>query len=173
MGKGWSGKPRPTASQDQNKATKSYPQQPLATDTLVGRAVKVEDGDSITVLNSTNTQYRIRLQGIDAPERGQPYGNASRKHLASLVAGKAVTVKWVKRDRYGRIVGFVIVDGHDVNLVQVKAGMAWFYRYYQKELSRENRKLYAQAEDEARANKKGLWQDKNPMPPWEWRRFDK
>ncbi len=128
-------------------------------------------GDSITVLDSTNTQYRIRLQGIDAPERKQAFGNASRKHLASLFAGKQVTVKWAKRDRYGRIVGFVIVDGHDVNLAQVKAGMAWFYRYYQKELSRENRKLYTQGEDEARANKKGLWQDKNPMPPWEHRRL--
>ncbi len=86
------------------------------------------DGDSITVLDNTNTQYRIRLQGIDAPERKQAFGNASRKYLASLVASKAVTVQWVKRDRYGRVVGFVIVDGHDVNLVQVKAGMAWFYR---------------------------------------------
>ena len=140
-------------------------------DTLTGKVVKVADGDSITVLENTNTQHRIRLQGIDAPERKQAFGNASRKHLASLVAGKEVTVKWAKRDRYGRIVGTVIVDGHDMNLAQVKTGMAWFYRYYQKELSAENRKLYAQAEDEARANKKGLWQDKNPMPPWEWRRL--
>ncbi len=130
-------------------------------------------GDSITVLESTNTQHRIRLQGIDAPERKQAFGNASRKHLASLVAGKEVTVKWAKRDRYRRIVGFVIVDGQDVNLEQVKAGMAWFYRYYQKELSLENRKLYAQAEDQARSNKMGLWRDKHPMPPWEWRRLNR
>ncbi len=139
-------------------------------DTLTGKVVKVADGDSITILDNTNAQHRIRLQGIDAPERKQAFDNASRKHLASLVAGKTVTVKWDKRDRYGRIVGFVIVDGQDVNLAQVRAGMAWFYRYYQKELSRENRKLYAQTEDEARANKKGLWQDKNPIPPWEHRK---
>ncbi len=139
-------------------------------DTLTGKVVKVADCDSITVLDNTNIQHRIRLQGIDAPERKQSFGNASRKHLASLVAGKTVTVKWDKRDRYRRIVGFVIVDGQDVNLAQVKAGMAWFYRYYQKELGAENRKLYAQAEDEARAIKKGLWQDKNPLSPWEWRR---
>ncbi len=82
-------------------------------------------------------------------------------------------MKWAKQDRYRRIVGFVIVDGHDVNLAQVKAGMAWFYRYYQKELSRENRKRYAQAEDQARTDRLGLWQDKNPMPPWEHRRFYK
>ena len=138
-------------------------------DTLTGKVVKVADSATVTILDN-NTQHKIRLQGIDAPERKQLFGNASRKHLATLVTGKEITVKWDNRDRYGRIVGFVIVDGQDVNLAQVKAGMAWFYRYYQKELSRENRKLYAQAEDEARANKKGLWQHKNPMPPWEWRR---
>ena len=77
-----------------------------------------------------------------AVDADQAFGNASRKHLASLVAGKEVTVKWAKRDRYRRIVGFVIVDGHDVNLAQVKAGMAWFYRYYQRELSPEDRRLY-------------------------------
>jgi endonuclease YncB( thermonuclease family) len=142
---------------------------PTLANTLTGKVVKVADGDTITVLED-NTQHRIRLQGIDAPERKQAYGNASRKHLADLVAGKTVTVEWDKRDRYGRIVGFVIVDGQDMNLEQLKAGMAWFYRYYQKELSPEKRKLYAQAEGEARANKKGLWQDKNPVPPWEWRR---
>ncbi len=69
--------------------------------------------------------------------------------------------------------GFVLVDGQDVNLAQVKAGMAWFYRYYQKELSVENRQRYAQAEDKARANKKGLWQNKSPLPPWEWRRLNR
>ncbi len=139
-------------------------------DTLTGKVVKVADGDSITVLDSTNTQHRIRLQGIDAPEKGQPYGNASSKHLASLVAGKTVSVKWAKRDRYRRIVGFVIVDGQDVNLVQVKAGMAWFYRYYQRELSSEDRRRYATAENQARTDRLGLWQDKNPMPPWEYRK---
>ncbi len=141
-------------------------------DTLTGKVVKVADGDTVTILDN-NTQHKIRLQDIDAPERKQPFGNASRKHLATLVAGQEITVKWENRDRYGRIVGFVILDGQDVNLAQVKTGMAWFYRYYQKELSAENRKLYAQAEDEARANKKGLWQDKNLMPPWEHRRLYK
>ncbi len=141
-----------------------------AADTLTGKVIKVADGDSITILDSTNTQHRVRLQGIDAPERKQAFGNASRKQLASLVAGKTVTVKWDKRDRYGRIVGFVIVDGHNVNLVQVKAGMAWFYRYYQRELSPEDRGRYATAENQARTDRLGLWQDKNPMPPWEYRK---
>ena len=82
-----------------------------------------------------------------------------------------MTVKWDKRDRYSRIVGFVFVDGQDVNLVQVKAGMAWFYRYYQRELSPEDRRRYAKAENQARTDRLGLWQDKNPMPPWEHRRL--
>jgi endonuclease YncB( thermonuclease family) len=133
--------------------------------------VKVTDGDNITVLDNTNTQYRIRLQGIDAPERKQAFGNASRKHLASLVAGKTVTVKWGKRDRYGRIVGFIFLDGQDMNLEQIKAGMAWFYRYYQRELSPEDRRRYAKAEDQARTHRLGLWQHKSPMPPWEYRRL--
>ncbi len=141
-------------------------------DTLTGKVVKVADGDTITVLDN-NTQHKIRLQGIDAPERKQPFGNASRKHLARLVAGKTVTVNWDKRDRYSRIVGFVLVDGQDVNLVQVKAGMAWFYRYYQRELSSEDRRRYATAENQARTDRLGLWQDKNPMPPWEFRRLQR
>ena len=77
-------------------------------DTLTGKVVKVADGDTVTILDN-NTQHKIRLQGIDAPERKQPFGNASRKHLATLVAGQEITVKWENRDRYGRIVGFVIV----------------------------------------------------------------
>ncbi len=82
-------------------------------------------------------------------------------------------MKWAKRDRYGRIVGFVFVDGKDINLVQLKAGMAWFYRYYQKELSAEDRRRYAQAEDEARYERLGLWRENNPIPPWEHRRLYK
>ena len=93
-------------------------------DTLTGKVVKITDGDTLYVLDANYQQHKIRLAEIDAPERKQTFGNASRKHLATLVAGKQVTVKWDKRDRYSRIVGFVIVDGHDVNLAQVRAGKA-------------------------------------------------
>jgi endonuclease YncB( thermonuclease family) len=142
-------------------------------DTLTGRVVKVADGDTVTVLDHANTQYRIRLQGIDAPERRQAYGNASRKHLASLVAGKTVTVEWDKRDRYGRIVGKVLVGDVDVCLEQVRAGYAWHFKRYQHEQSPEDRQLYAQAEEKARADRLALWQDKHPVPPWKWRRMNR
>jgi len=93
----------------------------------------------VTVVDRTGKEHKIRLAGIDAPERKQAYGLASRKHLASIVAGKQVTVEYQKRDRYGRIVGKVLVDGIDVCLEQVKAGFAWHYKKYQHEQSAEDR----------------------------------
>jgi micrococcal nuclease len=83
---------------------------------------------------------------------------------------RQVTVEWNKRDRYGRTVGVVLVDGHDVNLEQVRAGMAWWYRQYAKEQTPSDRQLYELAENDARAAKRGLWADNEPVPPWEWRR---
>lgn len=131
---------------------------------LVGRVVKVSDGDTITVLDSSKTQHKIRLQGIDAPEKKQAFGNASRKFLAGLVANREVRVAWSKRDRYQRILGTVFVDGKDANLEMLKAGMAWHYKKY------DSTPAYAQAESEARAAKRGLWQDKNPTEPEQFRK---
>ncbi len=138
-------------------------------DTLTGHVVKVTDGDTITVLDVSKTQHKIRLAGIDAPEKKQAYGEASRKHLASLVAGQTVTVNWTKRDKYRRIVGVVIFNNLDVNLEQIRNGYAWHYKEYEREQSPADRKVYADAELEARTKRVGLWQDKNPVPPWEWR----
>jgi endonuclease YncB( thermonuclease family) len=138
---------------------------------LTGKVVKVVDGDTIYVLDDALTQHKIRLSGIDAPEKNQPYGLASRKHLASLVAGKSVTVEYTKHDRYGRVVGKVVIDGVDACLEQIKAGLAWHYKKYQNEQERGDRTLYAQAENQARAERIGLWRDNNPRPPWEFRRL--
>lgn len=135
-----------------------------------GRVVAVTDGDTIKVLDASRVEHKIRLTGVDAPERGQPYRNASRKHLADLVAGKQVTVESNKNDRYGRVLGKVIVDGTDANLEQVKAGYAWWYRYYAKEQPRADRKAYEQAEVTAKAEGRGLWADSNPINPYEWRK---
>lgn len=131
---------------------------------LHGRVVKVSDGDTITVLDASKTQQKIRLQGIDAPEKGQAFGKASGKFLSGLVAGRDVKVQWSKKDRYGRILGTVYVDGREVNLEMLRAGMAWHYKKY------DSTPAYAQAETEARAAKRGLWQDKNPTEPEEFRK---
>ena len=144
-----------------------------------GKVVAVTDGDTIKVLDAQKVQHKIRLTGIDAPERKQPFGNVSREHLASLVAGREVFVESQKTDRYGRTLGKVWVQPADcptcgktldANYAQVLAGMAWWYRYYAREQTPEDQGRYESAEEEARLRKRGLWSDKAPIPPWDWRR---
>ena len=137
---------------------------------LTGRVVAVADGDTITVLDSNWQQNKVRLNGIDAPEKSQPFGSRSRQHLRALVHGRDIVVKWNKRDRYGRILGKVLVGSVDVNLEQIRAGLAWHYKRYEREQSREDRETYATAELDARTAKRGLWIDPAPIPPWEFRR---
>lgn len=144
-----------------------------------GRVVAVSDGDTIKVLDETNQSIKIRLAGIDAPERDQPFGNASRKHLENMVAGEQVRVESIKHDRYGRVLGKVWVRPSDcsrcgktlnVNHAQILSGMAWWYRYYASDQSEEDRGRYESAEQEARARGWGLWAEPQPIPPWDWRR---
>ncbi len=139
-------------------------------ETLTGYVVSVADGDTITVLDSNKQQVKIRLSGIDAPEKKQPFGERSKQHLAEMVFNKTVTVEWDKLDRYGRTVGKVMVNGVDVNLVQVKAGMAWWYEKYRKEQSERDQYTYSAQEQEARGRRVGLWSNPNPVPPWDWRK---
>ena len=138
-------------------------------DNLLGKVINVADGDTITVLDSGKMQHKIRLAGIDAPEKKQAFGNRSKESLSDMVFDKTVNVETEKRDRYGRQIGKVLVNGQDVNLVQVERGMAWFYRQYQREQSPNDRRLYEAAEDAAKAGKRGLWRDSEPVPPWDFR----
>ena len=121
---------------------------------ITGRVVAVTDGDTIKVLDDANNEHKVRLTGIAAPERGQPFGTASRKYLASMVAGREVFVESDKKDRYGRDLGKVWVQPNDcptcgktldVNYAQILAGMAWWYRYYAKEQSLEDIGRYESA----------------------------
>ncbi len=137
---------------------------------LVGRVIAVADGDTVTVLDAARQQHRIRLVGIDAPERGQAFGNRARQHLADRVFQREVQVEYDKRDRYGRILGKIVLDGEDINLMMVRDGMAWHYRQFQRDQRPADRTLYADAEREARAAGRGLWADAHPQPPWEFRR---
>ncbi len=142
----------------------------LQADTLQGKVVSVADGDTITVLDGNKTQHKIRLQGIDAPEKAQAFGQKSKQSLNQLVHSKIVTVEFQKKDKYGRTVGKVILNGTDVCLEQIKLGMAWHYKQYQSEQPKEDRDTYAQAELTARTQAVGLWKDKSPTSPWEFRR---
>ncbi|CAG1004641.1 Endonuclease YhcR [Methylophilaceae bacterium] len=144
-----------------------------AADTLQGRVVGVSDGDTVTLLDDSNTQFKIRLMGIDAPEKKQAFGSRSKESLSALVFNKQVIVEYNKKDKYGRTVGKILVDGVDANLEQIKAGLAWHYKKYQKEQSLDDRSIYAQAEEQARAERRGLWLDAEPTPPWDWRKQQK
>jgi len=141
--------------------------------TLQGRVVGVADGDTITVLDATNTKHKIRLQGIDAPEKAQAFGQRSKQSLSDLVFNKQVTVDFHQKDQYGRTLGKVLLDDNDMCLEQIKLGMAWHYKQYASDQPKEDRALYAQTELDAKAKKLGLWSDPSPTPPWQFRRQQK
>lgn len=150
-------------------------------ETLTGKVVGVSDGDTITVLDANREQYKIRISGIDAPEKAQPFGQRSKESMSALVFGKDVDVQWNKRDRYQRIVGKVMVADPgclvdqcpktlDAGLAQITGGLAWWYRKYMKEQSPEDAQRYEVAEQEAQSRRVGLWADGQPTPPWDWRK---
>jgi len=137
--------------------------------TLTGKVIGVLDGDTIEVLDSSRHPHRIRLAGIDAPEKAQPFGQGSKQNLSDLVFGKQVEVDEGKADKYGRTVGKVSINGADANLAQVKAGFAWHYKQYASEQNAIDRALYSTAEERARSSGTGLWRDPKPQAPWDWR----
>ena len=157
---------------------------PALADTLQGKVVKIADGDTVTIVDNQGQKHRIRVAGIDAPEKDQPYGDISTQGLNKLVSGRIVTIEYEKWDRYKRIIGKVLVDPPgevfcmaldcvkkiDAGLEQIKAGLAWHYKYYQMEQTAEDRKMYSDTEIKIREKQLGLWKDKQPIPPWEWRK---
>ena len=134
---------------------------------LEGKVVAVLDGDTIEVLDGAKKLHRVRFDGIDAPERGQPFGNRAKSTLSDLVFGKNVRVDTEGPDKYDRTIGRVHVDGRDVGLAMLEAGVAWHYTKYDQ--SNE----YAAGEKSARDARRGLWADRSPVPPWEWRKLSK
>jgi endonuclease YncB( thermonuclease family) len=140
---------------------------------IEGLVIGVSDGDTITVLDENRHQHKIRLAGIDAPEKRQDFANRSKQSLSDLVYRLHVIVETGKTDRYGRLVGKVSVDGQDVNLEQVRRGMAWHYKAYEREQLPADRQAYTDAENAARAARRGLWGIPAPTPPWEFRQTKK
>ena len=139
-------------------------------ETMSGEVVGLADGDTVTVLDASKVQHRIRLAGIDAPEKKQAFGERSRQSLSDLVFRKQVTVEYTKTDRYGRIVGKVVANGRDVSLAQVQRGLAWHYKAYERDQTLADRTQYSQAESSAREAHVGLWRDQRPTAPWDYRK---
>jgi len=135
---------------------------------LSGPVVGVTDGDTVTVLVGENTsaltEVKIRLSEIDSPEKNQPFGMRSKQALSSEVFNQTVRVESTGKDRYGRTLGTLYLGSENINHWLVREGWAWRYDRYSK--SEELLRL----QDEARAAKRGLWADKEPVRPWEWRK---
>lgn len=133
-----------------------------------GRVVAILDGDTIEVLHNRTTE-RIRLAGIDCPERKQPFGQRAKQATSAFSFGQHVTVHSAGKDRYGRTVGTVeLTDGTNLNYELVRQGWCWWYwKYAPDEI------VLAVLEMRARDAKKGLWADEEPIPPWEWRKQGK
>jgi micrococcal nuclease len=133
---------------------------------FTGKVVRVMDGDTLEVLTQDMTPIRVRLSGIDCPEKGQAFGQRAKQAASDLAFGKTVEVRDKGRDRYGRTAGEVILeDGRSLNRELVRAGLAWWYRQYAKKDAD-----LARLEKEAREAKLGLWADADPLPPWNWRK---
>ena len=140
----------------------------LSSAQLKGKVVKITDGDSVTLLDEDNTQHKIRLWGIDCPERGQDYGTKATNHTKELCAGKYVTVQIKGTDQYKRTLGIIIVDGTGVNVNEslLSNGLAWMYRYTKD-------KNYQSLENEARKKNINIWSMKNPIEPYHFRKNKK
>lgn len=136
----------------------------LIADELRGKVVGISDGDTIVVLDANRVQHKIRLQGIDAPESSQAFGQKSKAALGEKIHEKDVVVKWTKKDRYDRMLGEVFFGKRFINLEMVKDGWAWHYKQYSSSPE------LAAAENAARSAKRGLWADPNPTPPWDYRK---
>ena len=132
---------------------------------MTGKVVGIYDGDTITIIDDLDQgKFKIRLYGIDAPEKKQDFGQKAKQHLSSLIFNKVVKIKFTEIDRYGRIVGKIFLNDIEINIEMLKAGLAWHYSRY------DQTSTYINAEKQARTEKRGIWSIKNSIPPWEYRK---
>jgi len=136
---------------------------------IAARIVGITDGDTTRALTPDNQLLRIRLKNIDAPEKSQAFGQASKQNLSQYIFGRDVELHIFGQDRYGRTLAVIMLDGVDINLQQVKDGYAWVYTRYIGESTQDVQARYLGAEAEAKESRRGLWNDPDPVPPWEWR----
>jgi micrococcal nuclease len=132
-----------------------------------GKAVKISDGDTFTILTSEKKQIKIRLYGIDAPEKGQDFGNVAKEYLGQLLKDQVVTIRSKGRDQYGRTIGIATIGSKNVNEELLKAGLVWHFKEYDKNPD------WNLLEVKAREQRKGLWSHTTPIPPWDFRKSRK
>jgi endonuclease YncB( thermonuclease family) len=138
-------------------------------ETLQVRVVEVQDGKTL-VAENTGRRIKIVLKGAEAPELDQPVGDVARQHLADLILGKQVSVEFTGMAYGDHFVARLFSEDRDISLQMIRDGVAWFDRAYENDMSEEERRLYAESEQAARNERRGIWQEAQPTPPWEWRR---
>ena len=134
------------------------------------RVIRVNDGDTLTVTDSRQKSYTVQLDGIDAPEAAQPYGDASKKHLERRILKKNVVLMWHKTGQDGALLAKVLLNNGDINLLQVRTGSAWMTNSISVNLSGSDSGRYASAQGRAKEKLLGLWRTETAIPPWEWRK---
>ncbi len=137
-------------------------------ETVTGVVTRIADGDTLTLVDATSRQHTIRLADIDAPEIGQDFGQQSRTRLSALAFNQQALAQCTVREAKRPAVCLVTVSGKDIGLEQLRGGMAWYQQEGTQQTASE-RAGYEQAEFNAKIRRFGLWNSKNPTPPWEWR----
>lgn len=145
---------------------------------FTAKVQRVVDGDTVHVVDNNGNKFKVRLTGIDAPEQNQAYGLASKDQLKKEIINKWVFLESKPRkgmpytlDRYKRVLAKIILNGTDINLLQISRGYAWHFKRYQNQQSPSDRMTYDQAEKNAKKNRLGLWAEKKPIEPWKWRKM--
>lgn len=146
---------------------------PVNAEVIEGKVVKVADGDTITIVNSVGYKQKIRLQAIDAPETQQAFGKICSKQLSEKVMNANVIIEYEKKDQYGRLLGTVWLGERDINLEQIAEGCAWYYDHYKDQWSVQIDEEYTRAQNYAQNNRLGLWKQKNPMNPYQFRKMSR
>ena len=132
---------------------------------LFGKSIKVDDGDTFIFLDKNNRQIKIRIEGIDAPEKGMPYARKSKEYLAGLLLNQDLVVVGKSYDQYKRMVAQISVGKQDVSAAMIASGYAWHYKKFNQE------KKLSDLELKAKSQRLGLWQENSPMPPWKVRAY--
>jgi endonuclease YncB( thermonuclease family) len=142
------------------------PEASTSKEIIEGKVIGIVDGDTFDLLDDSNKTYRIRMEGIDAPEKGMPFYQVSKKHLGSLCFGQRVALQITQTESGNRKIGFTYLSsGNELSHEMIRAGLAWHFVKYNSDRD------LAALEEEARKERMGLWKDPNPLPPWEIRKI--
>ena len=141
-------------------------------ETFDADVVRVIDGDTVVVLSDTNAEIKVRLAGIDCPEKrgNQPFWRSAKSELSNLLGNSRVLVNHSKTDRWGRVIGVVQLGSLDTGAEMIRLGLCWHFKRYEREQSASDRRIYSGYEKAARAGNIGLWEDPRAISPWNWRK---